>query len=77
MKKVMLSVAVVAAFAFASCSGGPSVCDCINEKEGVDKDKCKEMEKKWKEDYDKADDKKKEEMEKEYDSCKEKKEDKK
>ena len=28
MKKLIYSVAVVAAFAFASC-GGPSVCDCV------------------------------------------------
>ena len=29
MKKFIYSVAVVAAFAFASC-GGPSACDCIS-----------------------------------------------
>lgn len=56
MKKVMLSVAVVAAFAFASC-GGPSVCDCVKAQEemmkemdaaGDDEAKAKEVEEKFK-----------------------------
>jgi hypothetical protein len=30
MKKMLLSVAVIATIGFTSC-GGPSVCDCMNE----------------------------------------------
>ena len=56
MKKVLLSVAVVAAFAFASC-GGPSICDCMDaqkemmkemEAAGDDEAKIKEVEEKYK-----------------------------
>lgn len=50
MKKVLLAVAVVAAFGMTSC-GGPDVCDCVNleyDEEGKPKDedlakKCEEM----------------------------------
>ena len=54
MKKVLLSVAVVAAF--ASC-GGPSVCDCVKgmeemgkkmEEAGGDADKMKAIEEEYK-----------------------------
>lgn len=54
MKKVMLSVAVVATLALASC-GGPSICDCVKmgeemmkEAEGADEAKMKEIEEKYK-----------------------------
>lgn len=57
MKKVLLSVAVVAAFGMASC-GGPDYCDCLNMTEdmakemkdaGDDADKQKEIAEKYKE----------------------------
>ena len=42
MKKVLISVAVVAAFGMASC-GGPDACECMNEKAGEESDACKEL----------------------------------
>ena len=57
MKKVIYSVAVVAAFALASCGGGPSICDCVKMGEemtkdmadsGMDEAKMKEIEAKYK-----------------------------
>ena len=67
MKKVLLSVAVVAAF--ASC-GGPSICDCVNEAEGVDKEVCDKMEKEWKDKFKDASDDDKKKMREEVDACK-------
>lgn len=55
MKKVLLSVAVVATLALASC-GGPSVCDCVKLDDEMRKEmgdepteeKAKEIEEKYK-----------------------------
>jgi hypothetical protein len=39
MKKVLLSVAVATTFAFTSCGGSPSVCDCLkNSEKGAEAD---------------------------------------
>jgi hypothetical protein len=44
MKKVLFSVAVVAAFGLASC-GGDSLCDCVDKiKNAKDMDELKKME---------------------------------
>ena len=61
MKKVLLSVAVVAAF--ASC-GGPSICDCVNA-EGEKTEECKALDKK----YEEASDEDKKKMEEEAEKC--------
>lgn len=71
MKKLIYSVAAVAAFAFASC-GGPSVCDCVNAGKDADdktKEKCEAMEKEWKEKYDKASDDEKKKLMEEIQAC--------
>lgn len=70
MKKLIYSVAVLAAFAFASC-GGPSLCDCVNaDKDDKDmEEKCK----KYDEQYEKASDEEKEKLEEEAEACEEKK----
>jgi hypothetical protein len=44
MKKVVLMAAVVAAFAFTSCGGGPSVCDCMKDEKA---EGCDELQKEW------------------------------
>ena len=75
MKKVLLSLAVVATMAMTSC-GGPSVCDCVNlDKDSADeamiKD-CETMEEEWEAKYKEASDEEKEEMMKEVKACEEK-----
>ena len=75
MKKLIYSVAVLAAFAFASC-GGPSLCDCVNMKDDADdktKEACKTMEKEWKDKYEKASDEEKKKLQEEVEACEEKK----
>ncbi len=75
MKKLIYSVAVLAAFTFASC-GGPSLCDCINIDDKADdktKEACKTMEKEWKDKYDKASDDEKKKLQEEAQACEEKK----
>ena len=69
MKKLIYSVAVLAAFTFTSC--GPSLCDCVNA-DSDDKD-MKEKCKKYDEQYEKASDEEKEKLEEEADACEEKK----
>ena len=81
MKKVVMSVAVVAAFAFASC-GGPSVCDCVKlndeRMEAEDKDAwdeenkdeweaCEEMEDERDKEYKDASDEEKKELNEKWD----------
>jgi hypothetical protein len=72
MKKVLLSLGVVAAMAMTSC-GGPSVCECVNmDKDSADEamiEKCEAMEKEWKDKYKEASDEEKEEMMKEIEAC--------
>ena len=68
MKKVLLSVAVVAAFGLASC-GGPDVCECVNMEEPSEE--CKDLEKEWKKEFEEASDEEKEEMMKEFEDCQE------
>ena len=73
MKKLIYSVAVVAAFALASCGGGPSLCDCVNIDDKADdkmKEACATMGKESKEKYEKASDEDKEKMMKEMEACK-------
>lgn len=57
MKKVVLSLAAVAAISFSSCGGGTSICDCVKTAEemmkemseaGMDMDKMKAIEEKYK-----------------------------
>ena len=67
MKKLIYSVAVVAAFAFASC-GGPSVCDCV--KNGTAEKPDEAMTKKCAEKFENASDEEKKKMEDEADKCK-------
>ncbi len=72
MKKVLLSLGVVAALAMTSC-GGPSVCECVTlDKEDADEamvEKCEAMEKEWKDKFKEASDEEKEEMMKEIEAC--------
>jgi hypothetical protein len=71
MKKLIYSVAVLAAFAVSSC-GGPSVCDCVNLDDKADdkqKEACEKMEKEWKDKYDKASDEEKEKLMEEIKAC--------
>lgn len=75
MKKLIYSVAAVAAITLASC-GGPSLCDCVNAGKDADdktKEACKEMRKEYEEKYEKASDEEKKKMEEEFDACKKEK----
>ena len=71
MKKVLLSVAVVALMGLSSC-GGASLCDCINMDEM--NEECKTMKKEWKAKYEKASDEEKEKMQAEAEACEKEKE---
>jgi len=70
MKKLLIIPALAI---FASC-GGPSVCDCVNmDRDKADdkmKTKCEEMEKEWKDKYEKASDDEKKKLEEEVKACK-------
>ena len=75
MKKVLLSLGVVAAFAMTSCGGGPSVCECVNiDEDSADEamiKECETMEKEWKAKYEEASEEDKKEMMKEIKACEE------
>jgi hypothetical protein len=80
MKKLILSIAVITAFALSSCGGKDgedlSVCDCVNMKDDADdktKEACKTMEKEWKDKYEKASDEEKKKLQEEVEACEEKK----
>jgi hypothetical protein len=73
MKKLLLSVAVIATMGFASCGEdkketGPTFCDCVT----MDKpsEECKTMEKEFKAKMKDASDEEKEEMIAEVEACK-------
>jgi len=46
MKKMLLSVAVIATIGFTSC-GGADPCECLKEKAGEESAACKELSAEW------------------------------
>ena len=73
MKKLLLSVAVVATMGLASCGsdaapGSDAMCACINA-EGEETDECKKLKEESMALYDAASDEEKKEMEKAMEAC--------
>jgi hypothetical protein len=74
MKKLLLSVAVVATMGLASCGDDEAasknaMCECINAK-GDPSDDCKALEKEWTAKYEKASDEDKKKLDGEMKACK-------
>ncbi len=72
MKKVLLSLVVVASMAMVSCGGGPALCDCVNIKDDADeklKTACSTMETDWKAKFEKADEAEQAKLMKDIEAC--------
>jgi len=72
MKKIVLSVAVIATMGIASC-GGTSLCECVNMDEMTEE--CKTMKKDWKAKFKEASDEDKKTMQAEIEACEKEKKD--
>lgn len=71
MKKVLLSLGVVATMTMVSC-GGPALCDCVNIKDDADeklKTACSKMETEWKDKFEKADETEQAKLMKDIEAC--------
>ena len=66
MKKLVLSVAVIATMGLASCGGG-GLCECVNMDEMTDE--CKTMKDEWKAKFEKASEEEQKTMKAEIEAC--------